>query len=252
MSDVDDVPDESAEQVQADPGAVEAIHDQLTGWLTEERSRTDAINQRASWLLGFCGVILGLAASQADEVFKDSPHLGSFGRVFAAATLALAFVAVAIAAFFSLRALILARSGPQEIAIDDTEVANALSGENLVATKAWNQMRNAQVIQKQIPAQRSRNKTSTAALWRAFIALLVGVTLLVAYAGVFVENAVEANSCSTAVVRVLAPNVDGRSRALADYSLSTDTTEVSPGVSETPVQRIVVDKPPCPKVTKVP
>ncbi len=252
MSDVDDSPDEHADYVQPDPGAVEAVHDQLVGWSGEERARTDAINQRASWLLGFCAVILGLAAGQANEVFKDSPHLGSFGRVFAAAALALAFVAVAVAAFFSLRALILARSGPKEVAIDDDEVANALSDQNLLATKSWNQLRNAQVVQQQIPAQRFRNKASASALWKAFIALLVGVTLLVAYAGVFVENAVEASSCSTAEVRPLVAQVGGQSRALTVDSLSTVTTEANLAAGEAQAQRIVVIKPPCPKTITVP
>jgi TRAP-type C4-dicarboxylate transport system permease small subunit len=249
MSDAGDGP-EDVEHVQPNAGAVEAIHDQLVGWLGEDRARADATNQRASWLLGFCGVVLGLAASQADEVFKNSSRLGSFGRVFASSTLALAFVSVAIAAFFSLRALILARSSAKEIAIDDAEVADVLADENLLATKAWNQLRNAQVVQKQIPTQRRRNKASASALWKAFAALLIGVALLVAYAGVFIENAIEAGSCSTAVVRQVA-GAERRNPAFADTSLFVDASQASPAASGVPVRQVVI-KPPCPDTTTVP
>ncbi len=39
---------------EPNPGAVEAILDQLKHWLEDEYRRADSLSQRAAWLLGFC------------------------------------------------------------------------------------------------------------------------------------------------------------------------------------------------------
>lgn len=224
------------DSVDPDPGAVEAILDQLEKWTEEERKRAETLSQRAAWLLAFCGVILGLGTNQADQVLQRSGELGSVGRVLASVSLALAVVLVAAAAWFSLKVLFTARK--RTVVIDDDEVAGALKDEHLREDKAWNQLRTAQVYQKQIPNLRKQNNAMFADLFKAFVALLIAVVLFVAHAGVFLENSIEGEACPTATVPASVANARGSPAAI--YAQATETAQAK------------VRVPPCPKTTTVP
>jgi hypothetical protein len=224
--------EEELEQREAE--AVDVIlNDQLRVSSEAELKRADGFRQRASWLLGFAGVILGLGAAQADELLKASRELGAFGHVFAAVTLGLAFLAVAAAAAWSLQALFLARKGFSEF--DIPEIEEALDDKYVRKGKAYNQIRIAQVLQKQVVERRKVNIQSNKVLLRAFAALLVAVVLFIAQAGVFLENSVEGNVCPYEAELVPVAVSHGPHVAFATLELSM-----------THSLQIALERPPCP------
>jgi ABC-type Co2+ transport system permease subunit len=227
--------------VDPDPGAVEAILGQLDHWLQDERRRADSLSQRAAWLLGFCGVILGLGASQADELLQRSSELGSVGRPLAAIALGLAVIAVAVSAALSLRVLFLARGRDGRIVIGRGEIEHALDDGHLLESKTWHQLRAAQVLQKQIPSFRQLNNRIARGLLSAFAALLVAVVLFVAQIGVFVDDSIAGRTCPTARSSALVANI-GRSHPIAISDPAAVAASVTPKVR----------KPPCPGTEKVP
>ena len=168
-------PEEEKRDDKCKAKALEVIlHDQLKVSSEVELRRADGFRQRASWLLGFSGVILGLGTSQADELLKDSRELGAFGHIVAPVALFLAF-AVAAAAVWSLQVLFVGKKGVPEF--NENEINEALDDKFLREGKFFNQHRIAQITQKQILARRINNGRSNTLLIRAFVALLVAVVL---------------------------------------------------------------------------
>ncbi len=221
-------------QEEREAEAVEVIlNDQLRVSSEVELKRADGFRQRASWLLGFSGVILGLGASQADELLKDTRELGSFGHIFAPVALGLAFLSVAAAASWSLWVLFLGKRGVPEFS--EREIKDALSDDFLCKGKAFNQIRIAEATQSQILARRSINRRSNSLLIKAFVALLVALVLFVAQAGVMLENTVEGHACPYATLR--------EPLALVGGSQITSVTLESYNPSS---QRIVLERPKCP------
>jgi hypothetical protein len=198
---LDDTGSHSEDDREEEKKEAEAVDVILNGQLRvsdeAELKRLDGFRQRASWLLGFSGVILGLGASQADELLKDSRELGSFGHIFAPVALGLAFLFIAAAAVWSLQVLFLGRAGAPEFSTK--EIENALSKEFLRKGKAYNQMRIAHVTKLQILARRQINRRSNALLLRAFVALLIAVILFIAQAGVLLDDTVEGHVCPYAI-----------------------------------------------------
>jgi len=190
------------EQEEQEAEALDVIlNDQLRVSAEAELKRADSVRQRASWLLGFSGVVLGLGGTQANELFKDSRELGSFGHIFAPVTLGLAFLFVAAAAALSLDVLFRSKGFP-EFSVE--EIENATSDQFVSKGKAYNQFRIAEVTQIQIVEGRKLNVRNNASLLYAFVALLVAVVFFILQAGVFLEDAVEGHVCPYAAERAAA------------------------------------------------
>ncbi|HEX2161366.1 MAG TPA: hypothetical protein VHF88_06035 [Thermoleophilaceae bacterium] len=158
----------------------------------EERSRADSTTQKAAWLLAFCGVILGIAATQARELLLRADELGAVLRVGGTVTLALACVLVAIAATISLRVLF---AGRGQVALHEEEIAGALNQGLLTETKAYNQLRAVRVLQRQIPRMRDINHRRATELLNGFASLLVAVFFFVGHVGVFLADAHNGLEC---------------------------------------------------------
>jgi hypothetical protein len=228
------------EQEKREAEALDVIlNDQLRVSAEAELKRADSVRQRASWLLGFSGVVLGLGGTQADELLKDSRELGSFGHIFAPVALGLAFVFVAAAAAWSLDVLFRSKGFP-EFSVE--EIENATSDEFVSKGKAYNQFRIAAVTQIQIVEGRKLNVRNNASLFYAFVALLIAVVFFILQAGVFLEDTVEGHVCPYAAEPVPIALSHG-----PGISFATLTT--------LPARRIqiVLERPKCPpKVEPVP
>jgi hypothetical protein len=86
------------------PGeSFKAVYDVAASHIDRELRSNEAIGSRAVALLGFCGVILALAANLAGNGFSD--QLGTVGRPLAITSLVASFVAILIAAGFAVRIL---------------------------------------------------------------------------------------------------------------------------------------------------
>jgi hypothetical protein len=212
------------------------LNDQLKVSSEAELKRADSSRQRASWLLGFAGVILGLGAAQADELLKASRELGAFGHIFASVALGLAFVAVAFAAGWSLQALSLTKRIPEFSAC---EIREALDDKFVSKGKSYNQFRIAEVLQKQVLARREVNHRSNRVLRRAFGALLIAVVLFTAQTGVFVENSIEGHVCPYEAE--LVPVALSRGPHVAFANLEPFMTHSL---------QIALERPPCPPRTE--
>lgn len=232
-------PEEEKRDDKCKADALEVIlNDQLKVSSEVELRRADGFRQRASWLLGFSGVILGLGASQADELLKDSRELGAFGHIAAPVALFLAFAAVAAAAVWSLQVLFVGRKGVPEF--NEKEISEALDDKFLREGKFFNQHRIAQITQKQILARRINNGRSNTLLIRAFVALLVAVVLFIAQASVLLENTVEDHVCPYAIEAPGLAVSRGSQVKFADLRVFTHTVQIALKV------------PPCPGTEPVP
>lgn len=232
--------DQKEKELEArEEAAVETIlRDQLQPLADLELKRADSFRQRASWLLGFSGVILGLGGSQADELLKDSHELGSFGHWFAPIALGLAFLAVGLAAFWSLRVLFRGRKkGPREF--DKSEVEKALEPKYLKEGRAYNQQRIAKVLKQGILDRRKLNVENNTSLRYAFVALLVAVVLFIAQAGVLLENTVEDQTCP-------------RLREQGPLTALDHPHSAPAGIRSFATTLVEIKRPPCPDTEPVP
>jgi hypothetical protein len=231
---------------QANAGAVEATLQQLRSSLADEEKRGDTFGQRASWLLAFCGVILGLGASQGDELLSRSRDLGSVGRPLAAVALGVAVLAVAVAAGLSLWALFLARRRRSLTVLSLKEIEKATAADRLVETKTWHELREIRLLQKRIPSLRALNNDVAGRLFGGFVSLLVAIILFLAHVGVFVEDTIESRPCP----HTRALLYRGSARPLDESALTRTYSLAVAG--EPPRPPFEIELPDCPDTEPVP
>ena len=92
------------------PETVEALVDEAKFHASFEESRLDAVNQRASWLLAFDAILVGLGADEARSTLAVARGLGAVGRPLAAISLLVGVGLVVVSAVLALTVVFRAKS----------------------------------------------------------------------------------------------------------------------------------------------
>jgi hypothetical protein len=168
----------------------EATIDELLAqarWIAErEDERLSTFAQRASWALGFCGVLAGLVTAQGRETLAQSTELGAAGRVWASVSLGVCMLALITSACFAIAA-VWPRSTTD---MSSDEVDSFTRDEWKDRPKASHQERMTFVLAQRIRADRASNEARSESVLRAYIALVVAIVALGVYVGAFVLDAI--------------------------------------------------------------
>jgi hypothetical protein len=156
-------------------------------WLAErEDERLTAFAQRASWALGFCGLLAGLVAAQGRETLAQSAELNADGQVWTSVSLATCMLALITSACFAISAVW--PRATKDMSSD--EIDSFTAEESKAQSKTCHQERMTVVLAERIRADRASNKIRSVSVLRAYLALVVAIIALVVHVSVFVLDAV--------------------------------------------------------------
>jgi hypothetical protein len=173
-----DRPDDSADK------ALDALLERAKDHGEFDRSRIAAMQQRAAWMLALAGVIIGLGATQARETFIRAPSLGAEGEDIAAVTLGAGLFLIVIAAVCALIAVLPKKTWlldepgreklykQKESAMSEREIKSQYL--DFLFTR----------LARDLESYRRLRRT----LLAAFISMVVGLALIAAHIGVYVER----------------------------------------------------------------
>jgi len=173
-----------------DPATVEALLDEAKFHAAFEESRLNAVQQRASWLLAFDGILIGLAASQSHALLAEARSLGSVGRPLAAISLGIAVILVLISSILALTVIFRAKSWVWS----RDEIKNMPSHQSVRSEKAAVQGAFLRGLTNRILTESKAYGYLSRRLNVAFAVLAVGLTSAVISIGVYAVRTVE-NPC---------------------------------------------------------
>jgi len=172
------------------PKTVEALVDEAKYHAAFEESRLNAVQQRASWLLAFDGILIGLAASQSHALLSEARGLGSVGRPLAAISLGVAVVLMLVSAILALTVIFRAKSWVWS----PDEIKNMPSHESVQSDKGVVQGAFLFGLTQRIIAEAQSYRHLSRRLNLAFATLAAGLTAVVISIGVYAVRTVQ-NPC---------------------------------------------------------
>jgi heme A synthase len=203
-----------------DPESVEELLEQARDAAEEERSDAQSYGQRAGVLLGFCGVIVALAATQAREVLSRVPELSGAERWIAVISLGLAVLSVGAAAVMAL--LVLDTKKTKRVSLRELKLFP--TSERLKEPKAEQQGRALRGLIKIIEAERAANAVRQRWLRSGAIALVTAILFLGAHVAVFLVDAADGPECSAAQTAPAQIAASSAHQALTTFLQSRTTT----------------------------
>lgn len=214
-----------------DEESVTALLELLDEEQDHEREDAQAYGQRAGVLLGFCGVIVGLLATQAREIMSRTPELSDLERWLAVSSLTAGVVLIGAAAVMALFVLAPKRA----VAFSTEELERYPSRERVNEPKGMVQGRAMRGLVEAIKAERLANRVRRTWLTRAAIALVVALLFLITHMGVFLVDASDGPECPVAgSVQTQVASVEPvQARALLAQSTTT-TPQTTPDNSPFP------------------
>jgi hypothetical protein len=157
----------------------------------EERADAQAYGQRAGVLVGFCGVFVGLLATQAREIMSRTPELSSAERWIAVVTLAAAVLLIAASALMALN--VLATKRAKRVSLDElTELPTVA---RVSEPKGMAQGREMRGLIEVIETEQRSNGIRRKWLDLAARTLVAAVLFLVVHVGVFLVDASNGPEC---------------------------------------------------------
>jgi hypothetical protein len=201
MTNDEEIPSKS----QYDAETVDAVVDEAKYHAEFEENRLTATNQRASWLLGFGGVILALAANQAREMLNQSRLLGHVGRPLAAIALLAGVALLIVSIGLALSVIWRAKSwewNREEIG----DLANTSSVQRPRAVAQGTFLRG---LLTRILAERDGYGELRRRLTWAFATLAAGLAAIAVNIGVYAVRTIQ-NPCTAASTSTTQPRVAER------------------------------------------
>jgi hypothetical protein len=223
--------EEASPKPQYDPETVDALVDEAKYHAQFEENRLAATNQRASWLLGFGGVILALAANQAREMLNQSQLLGPAGRPIAAVALLVGILLVVASIGLALSVIWRAKSWEW----NREEIDDLANDDSVQRSRAVAQGTFLRGLLARILAERDGYSELRRRLTWAFATLAAGLAAIAVQIGVYAVRTIE-NPCPTGVTsstQTGAPVSEARTFRLVSSThvryLTQNTTPTSPG-----------------------
>jgi cytochrome bd-type quinol oxidase subunit 2 len=207
----------------------------------EERADAQAYGQRAGVMLGFCGVIVGLLATQAREIMSRTPELSELERWIAVTSLAAGVVLIGAAALMSL--FVLAPKRATRLTIGELE--KFPSHERVNEPKVLAQGRAMRGLVAVIKSDRLANRVRRIWLTRAAITLVSALLFLIVHMGVFLVDATNGPECQRASASQTQIASIEPAAVVAVLAQSTTTTpQTSPQESPFPCPDLEQDRRP--------
>jgi hypothetical protein len=202
-------PEPAPRDKAVDPGTVEELVEEARFHVEFEGSRLDALRQRAGWLLALDGVIVGLIASQSQEMLDQASALGPVGRWLASGALVVAVLLVLASLVLALVALRRAQSlRPENESLERMWGPDALERSKVATQRVFLRR-----LAERVLFERASVDRAGRALGRAFTALVVAILAVAVYIGVFairtVENPSPCAASSSSQFSVLASQDSG-------------------------------------------
>jgi hypothetical protein len=207
-----------------------------------EESRLNSAQTRASWLLAFVGIIVGLAASQAHDTLLRSRGLGVVGRPLAAWSLIVAVVLLLASAGFALSVIFRAKSWVW----DSDEIRKMPTYESVERDPTSVQGTFLRGLTQRILVESGAYKYLSRRLDIAFAALATGLAALAINVGVYAVRTVE-NPCPATLGQSSSSSLVFRAPAQATPALLQ--RGVMPPTRTTALSTVSADESPfpCPK-----
>ena len=206
------------QQGDYNPDTVEALVEQARYHASFEESRLTSAQQRASWLLAFDGLLIGLAASQSHALLSEARALGAVGRPLAAISLVGGTAFVLCSALLALTVIFRAKSwlwAPEEI-------SGLPSPESVRQPRAEVQGSFLVGLTQRIGEEGKAFEKLSRRLEFAFAVLAVGLATLSISIGVYAVRTVQ-NPCPSSITISVGSSAEAVARPQAALMLSERT-----------------------------